>query len=70
MKPFTIAPRYECRWVPKYLEAELSNLWHVSRVPCGNNRHQRMLWASREFSKAHPEISATAAYKDLEGMLT
>jgi len=29
-----------------------------------------MLWASKEFSKAHPEISPTAAYKDLDGLLS
>ena len=47
---------------------ELSTLWHTSRTAT-TGRYNRMLWASREFSKAHPEVSATAAYKDLEAML-
>ena len=65
IKVLTFRPR----WVPEYLLSELSNLWHLSRVPHGLNRHARMIWASGEFSKAHPEVSATAAYKDLGDML-
>jgi hypothetical protein len=60
--------RFEPRFVPERLLGELSELWHLSRVPF-NSRYERMLWASREFSKHHPEISATAAYKDLDCML-
>jgi hypothetical protein len=59
---------FEPRFVPEHLLVELSNLWHLSQVPC-NSGYERMLWASREFSKHHPEISSTAAYKDLDCML-
>lgn len=59
---------FKPRFVPEDLLGELSNLWHLSRVPC-NTRYERLLWASREFSKAHPEVSSTAAYKDLDCML-
>lgn len=58
---------------PRFVRAsdlgELSNLWHLSRVPHGLHRHGRLLWASAEFHKAHPDVTVTAAYKDLEGML-
>lgn len=60
---------FKSRFVPEHLLPELSNLWHLSRVP-HHSRYDRMSWTSREFSKAHPEISATAAYKDLDGMLS
>lgn len=59
---------FKPRFVPEHLLGELSNLWHLSRVP-KNTRYERMLWASSEFSKAHPEVSATGAYKDLDAML-
>lgn len=65
MKVLTFRPRF----VPESLLNDLSNLWHLSRVPHGLNRYKRMLWASDEFHKAHPGVSATAAYKDLGDML-
>lgn len=47
---------------------ELFNLYHLARTalsgkPCG--RWERLNYAATEYHKAHPETSATAAYKDL-----
>lgn len=66
---------FEPRFVPKRLLVELSNLWHLSRTACAGkdySRYNRMLWTSREFVKAHPELnlSSTGAYKDLDAMLS
>ena len=60
---------FKPRFVPERLLPELSNLWHLSRVP-KNARYERMLWTAGEFSKAHPELSSTAVYKDLDAMLS
>lgn len=63
------------------MEAELSNLWHISRTALagqytddgrthkGSSRYYRMLWTSGEYAKAHPETSSTAAYKRLDRMV-
>jgi hypothetical protein len=48
--------------------AELSNLFHLANTALAGTspgRYERRLWASKEFSKAHPEVSSTAAYKEL-----
>jgi len=69
MKVLTFHPRF----VPEPLISDLSNLWHLSRTACAgsdSSRYRRMLWASAEFSKAHPEVSSTGAYKDLDDMLS
>lgn len=63
---------YKPRFVRPDQMAELSNLWHLSRVATSggdNSRYARMLWASKEFAKVHPEVTSTGAYKDLDGML-
>jgi len=70
-----IAPRYQVRFIRPDQSSELFNLWHLSRTatsgaPDYGSRHARMLWTSAVFSKAHPEVSSTAAYKDLEGLIT
>jgi hypothetical protein len=47
---------------------ELINLYHLARTALSggdDSKYNRMLWASKEFSKAHPYVSATGAYKDL-----
>lgn len=54
-----------------YLESRLSELWHISRTACaqtGLQRHPRLLWASAEYAKEHPDASSTGAYKALERM--
>lgn len=51
---------------------ELINLWHIALVALSgkdDSRYQRMLWASKEYNEAHPEISSTAAYKNLDRTL-
>ncbi len=60
------------RFISEQNFKELIELYHLARVPlsgqkCG--RYERMLWASKEFHKLHPEISETAAYKDLSSNL-
>lgn len=67
-----IEPAYEPRFVTKVQLAELVNLYHLARTALSgkdDSRYQRMLWASREFHKANPTISETAAYKDLSNGL-
>lgn len=64
----SLPPAYTPRFVPRHLMAELSNLWHLSRVP-HQGRYERMLWTSREFHKEHPELSETGIYKDLSASL-
>ena len=66
-----IEPGYEPRFVKRDHENELINLYHLARTAlsgqrCG--RYERMLWTSKEFSKLHPDVSSTAAYKDLDGL--
>lgn len=64
-----ILPPYKPRFVTEEGLTELFNLYHLARVPLsGTGRdtpYERMLWASREYAKQHPEVSATGAYKDL-----
>lgn len=52
---------------------QLRFLWYVSRTalsgPDSDSRYKRMIWASDAFHTAYPDISATAAYKELQGML-
>jgi hypothetical protein len=66
---------FEPRFVPERLLVELSNLWHLSRVPTsttGGHRYDRLVWTAAEFVKEHPELnlSTTAVYKDLDAMTT
>lgn len=63
------------RFTPRFVRAddmaELTNLYHLANVPLAGlaTRYKRLLWASSEFHKKHPEISNTAAYKDLDASL-
>jgi hypothetical protein len=50
------------------MRAELSNLFHLAHCALAGTspgRYERKLWASKKFSEAHPEVSSTAAYKEL-----
>lgn len=64
---------YQVRFIRPNQAADLVNLYHLARVPLsgkhGATKYDQMLWASSEFHKAHPEVSATGAYKDLDGLL-
>lgn len=49
---------------------ELSNLYHLANTALSGQgasptKHARMVWASKEFGKLHPEISSTRAYKEI-----
>lgn len=46
--------------------AELFNLYHLARAAGKQSRYERMLYASKHFSEAHPEVSSTCAYKHLD----
>lgn len=59
---------FQPRFIPATLLVELSELWHLSRVP-HNSRHSRLLWAAGAFEKRHSEFSLTAIYKDLADMV-
>jgi hypothetical protein len=63
---------YQVRFIRPDQANELMNLYHLARVPLSgtgkDTPYDRMLWASKEFSKQHPEVSATGAYKDLDGL--
>lgn len=51
---------------------ELINLYHLARTALSGKsctRYDRMIWATKEFNKIYPNISATAAYKDLSSNL-
>ena len=54
---------------------ELINLYHLARTALSDkpfaeqSKYHRMIWASNEFHKTHPEVSATGAYKDLSANL-
>lgn len=60
-------------------QAELVNLYHLARTALAgqrdtngramDTRHNRMIWAAGEYSKAHPDISPTGAYKALDRCL-
>ncbi len=64
-------PRYKSnpkRFITDSQFAELVNLFHLAKTALSgkdDSKYQRMIWASKEFHKAHPNISATYAYKDL-----
>lgn len=63
---------YKPRFIRSDQMDELINLYYLARVPLSGQRctrYERMLWASKEFAKLHPEVSPTAAYKDLDSQL-
>jgi len=79
-----VAPQYVPRWLNKQQACDIVNLYHLARTAlagapgtaqshiqslCMCTRYDRMIWAVREFHKANPDISETAAYKDLCGLL-
>lgn len=70
-----IVSPYECRFIPKEHIGKIVRLYHLARTALSDqplNRqtpYDRMIWASAEYHREHPEISKTAAYKDLCGLL-
>lgn len=52
----------------EHQKAEIMNLYHLARVALSgqdDSNYQRMLWASKGYSKKYPEISRTVAYKNI-----
>jgi len=50
------------------MQGELAELFHLARTALagqGPTRYECRLWASKKFNEAHPEVSSTAAYKEL-----
>lgn len=64
---------YSPRFIQPDQVNEIINLYHLARVMLsGTGRdtpYERMLWASKEFARLHPEVTSTGAYKDLCGQL-
>jgi len=58
------------RFISEFDAPELVNLYHLAKTALSDKqdqgRHARMIWASKEFAKAHPQVSPTGAYKDLD----
>jgi hypothetical protein len=64
---------YRVRFIRPDQAGELVNLYHTARTALSgqaSGRYERMLYASKWFHKEHPEVSETAAYKDLDGLLS
>jgi hypothetical protein len=64
---------YRVRFIRPDQAGELMNLYHTARTALSgqaSGRYERMLYASKWFHKEHPEVSETAAYKDLDGLLS
>ena len=53
-------------------ESELINLYHLARTALSgkdDSRYKRIIWASKWFSKEHPEVTSTQAYLELDSLL-
>jgi hypothetical protein len=48
------------------IEDELLDLWRVARVAGAVTRHERLLYAAKEYHKAHPDESYLRAYKTID----
>lgn len=74
--PFALlenSPEDRLRFIKTAQAGELLELFRLARVALSGQectRYTRMLWASKEFSKKYPNVSSTAAYKDLDTLLT
>lgn len=63
---------YKTRFIPQADSAKLINYYHLARTALSGKectRYTRMLWAAAEYAKEHPTITASGAYKDLDGLL-
>ena len=64
---------YQTRFIKQAHAGEIVNMYHLARTALSGKectRYTRMLWASNEYHKRYPEISAMGAYKDLDGLLS
>lgn len=64
-------------YIPRFVTSEqldvLITYFNLARTALAGqspSRHDRMLWAAREFHKENPSITETAAYKDLSARLS
>ncbi len=48
---------------------ELIDLYHLARVPGKSSRYDRMIWATDQFVKLHPEWTRASAYKAMDEAL-
>jgi hypothetical protein len=55
----------ELRFLTQEQYNELINLYHLARAAGARTKYEQMIKSTKWFSEKHPEISATAAYKDL-----
>lgn len=65
---------YKTRFVKMSDAHELVTLYHLARTALAGpgdipTKYHRRLWASHTFAKKHTYVSATGAYKDLDGLL-
>lgn len=63
---------YRTRFIPQSDASEIINYYHLARTALSGKectRYTRMLWASGEYAKLHPTVSAAGAYKDLDCLL-
>jgi hypothetical protein len=69
---FSVEPDYMVRFISHDDRHELVNFYHLARTALSGESdtpYDRMIWASKEFAKRHGDITPTAAYKDLCGLL-
>lgn len=68
--PTPVAPLYKPRWLNQQQSYDIVDLYHLARTAGKENRYERKLWTAQQFHLANPSISQSAAYKDLDGLLT
>ena len=64
---------YKTRFIPQADSCKLINYYHLARTALSGKectRYTRMLWASSEYAKENLGVSASGAYKDLDGLLS
>lgn len=64
---------YKTRFIPQTDSGKLVNYYHLARTALSGKectRYMRMLWASSEYAKENPSVSASGAYKDLDCLLS
>jgi hypothetical protein len=63
-------PEYQVRFIQPDQARELVGLFHLAVTVEGRDRHARMQRAAKWFAQEHRTVTALAAYKDLEGLLS
>jgi len=63
---------YKTRFIRQSDALELISLYHIARTALAGDsptRYDRMCWAAKRFAKENSYVTATGAYKDLDGLL-